>query len=90
MKKFILIVLMSLMLVGCGIGPYGSDGSESAARPVGFPTNIPTSQEVTWEWIKTESGYYITEIVDRRYGVVCFSYGGGLDCLPISETLLGE
>jgi len=36
------------------------------------------------------AGYSVVRFVDVKAGVVCYKIGGGVSCLPISQTRLGR
>lgn len=82
MKKFILIVLMSLMLVGCA-----PDDKLPMYKAIESPVN---SENFDLKSYQLTYLFYMGRFEDKEAGVVCYLYSSGIDCLPISETLLGE
>lgn len=64
-----------------------------ACQPAGYPNSqsLPNSEPVFDSGSTSYSGG-VERFVDREAGVVCYifigSEKGGIDCLPISETLL--
>jgi hypothetical protein len=77
MKKIALVLVLAFLLVGCS----GSIGLEEINPQFDFLDGRRT-------YLKDDGGTFAFRFVDQEAGVACWVVGGGLSCLPLSETLL--
>ena len=55
---------------------------------IGVVIGVTTKVHPPTEPVVTETKYIQRRYIDTDAGVVCYLYGQGIDCLPISQTEL--
>ena len=72
MKRCILLILLVVILVGCGPGNIDGVG-------VG---------NVSFKYLGRMDGYTAHRMIDYEAQVVCYRFYNGSSCLPLSDTAL--
>lgn len=83
MNKFLVLVIVLLVVTGCGQPPLVVEPVTPQAPAL--PPGMTQLVESAWDGD-------VFRFVDEEAEVVCYLYdvyrGGGIDCLPLSQTAL--